>query len=196
LESIAETEPKLQPALLELVRNYFPGRLHGLDSGVFFFRRQRQSDINGPQMTDRNSLKIVMILLAFGAACFAEDKALPIEIDCTFNNADPVKLRLHGFSNTKVAPEKIAVWHYSRPEFNPRIKATPNYIIVGTGFGHVTKQTNRAELGAKLRKVASDHGANVIAYEISGTEFRVQFVRVRDDVFKEGSPQRDAKRSQ
>jgi hypothetical protein len=171
-------------------------RFTGWILAFFFFRRQRQSDINGPQMTDRNSLKIVMILLAFGAACFAEDKALPIEIDCTFNNADPVKLRLHGFSNTKVAPEKIAVWHYSRPEFNPRTKATPNYIIVGTGFGHVTKQTNRAELGAKLRKVASDHGANVIAYEISGTEFRVQFVRVRDDVFKEGSPQRDAKRSQ
>jgi hypothetical protein len=138
----------------------------------------------------------VTVLLALASACFGQEKTSPIAIDCTFKNMDFVKLHLHGFSNTKVAPEKIAVWQYSRPEFNPRIKSTPNYIIVGTGFGHVTKQTNRAELGAKLRKVASDHGANVIAYEISGTEFRVQFLRVQDDILNAALHQKDMKRAQ
>jgi hypothetical protein len=65
---------------------------------------------------------------------------------------------------------------------NPR-QFNPNYVLLGTGFGHITKQSNRRELGAKLRKLASDHGANVIAYEISGTEFRVRFLRIRDDIF-------------
>ena len=134
-------------------------------------------------MTELNSLKIVMILLAFGSACFAQDKPPPIAIDCTFNNADVVKLHLRGFSSTKVAPEKIAIWEYSRPMIDPR-QFNPNYVLLGTGFGHVTKQANRREIGDKLRKVASDHGANVIAYEISGTEFRVRFLRVRDDILE------------
>jgi hypothetical protein len=57
-------------------------------------------------------------------------------------------------------------------------------------------QADRRELGAKLKKVASDHGANAIAYEISGTEFRVQFVRIRDDIFSAALRQNDKKRSQ
>jgi hypothetical protein len=114
-----------------------------------------------------------MVLLALASACFGQEKTLPIAIDCTFNNADVAKLHLRGFSNTKVSPEKIAVWRYSRPEFNPRIRFTPEYVILGHGFGHVTMQADRRELGAKLKKVASEHGANAIAYEISGTEFRV-----------------------
>jgi hypothetical protein len=138
------------------------------------------------------------VLLVLAYACFGQEKKPPpIAIDCIFNNVDVVKLHLHGFSNTKVAPEKIAVWQYSRPEFNPNIKSTPEYFILGKGFGHITKQADRRELGAKLRKVASDHGANVIAYEISGTEFRVQFVRVRDDIFNgPRHVQKDVKRSQ
>jgi hypothetical protein len=130
----------------------------------------------------------VMILLALACACFGREKTPPIAIDCTFNNA--VKLGSHGFSNTKVAPEKIAIWEYSRQMVDPR-KFSQAWILLGTGFGHVTKQTNRNELGAKLRKVVSDHGANCIAYKISGTEFRVRFLRLRDDVF-----QKDVKRSQ
>ena len=138
----------------------------------------------------------VVILLALASACFGQEKTPPIAIDCTFNNTDVVKLHLRGFSNTKVAPEKITVSRYSRPEFNPSIQSTPEYVILGKGFGHVTMQADRRELGAKLRKVASDHGANAIGYEISGTEFRVQFLRIRDDIFNAGSRQKDVKRSQ
>jgi hypothetical protein len=138
----------------------------------------------------------VTVLLALVSACFGQDKMPPIAIDCTFNNADVVKLHLRGFSSTKVAPERIAVWRYSRPEFNPRILSTPDYVILGHGFGHVTMQADRRELGAKLKKMASDHGANAIAYEISGTEFRVQFVRIRDDIFNAALRQNDKKRSQ
>ena len=56
---------------------------------------------------------------------------------------------------------------------------------MGTGFGHITKQANRHELGAKLRKLASNCGANCIAYEISGSEFRVRFLCLRTTFFKE-----------
>jgi hypothetical protein len=55
-------------------------------------------------------------------------------------------------------------------------------VVMGTGFGHITSQANRHELGAKLRKLASSCGANCIAYEILGTEFRVRFLRLRGDI--------------
>ena len=58
------------------------------------------------------------------------------------------------------------------------------FVVLGKGFGHITRQTNRHGLGAKLRKLASNCGANCIAYEISGTEFRVRFLRLRDDIFQ------------
>ena len=58
------------------------------------------------------------------------------------------------------------------------------FVVMGKGFGHITKQANRSELGAKLRRLASDCGANCIAYEISGSEFRVRFLRLRDDIFE------------
>ena len=57
-------------------------------------------------------------------------------------------------------------------------------VVMGTGFGHITKQANRHELGAKLSKLASNCGANRIAYEISGSEFRVRFLRLLDDIFQ------------
>jgi hypothetical protein len=138
----------------------------------------------------------VMITLVLTSICFGQAKTPPIAIDCTFYNIDLGKLHLRGFSNTKVAPEKIATMPYSRPESNADIPS-PNYVILGKGFGHVTVQANRRELGTKLRKVASDHGANVIAYEISGTEFRVRFLRVTDRIFEgAASHSKDVKRSQ
>jgi hypothetical protein len=34
----------------------------------------------------------------------------------------------------------------------------------------------------KLSKLASDHGANAINYQISGPELRVQFLRIADPI--------------
>ena len=133
----------------------------------------------------------VIILFAFAYACFGQEKTPPIKIDCTCAHVDPIKLRLRGFSNTKVAPEKIALWPYSRPEVNFDGDSGGGWIVMGKGFGHISKQANRHELGAKLRKLASSCGANCIAYEISGTEFRVRFLRLRDDIFE-----KDVKRPQ
>ena len=128
----------------------------------------------------------VMIMLALASAGFGQEKPPPFKIDCTCQHVDAVKLRLSGFSNTKVAPEKIALWPYSRPEmnFDGMHSTAEGFVVLGKGFGHITRQANRHELGAKLRKLASNCGANCIAYEISGSEFRVRFLRLRDDIFE------------
>jgi hypothetical protein len=117
-----------------------------------------------------------MISLALASACSGEDKPPPFKIDCTCQHVDAVKLNLRGFSNTKVAPEKITLWPYSRPEmnFDGMHSTADGFVVMGSGFGHVTRQANRHELGAKLRKLASNCGANCIAYEISGSEFRIR----------------------
>src|SRR6266496_3667934 len=126
------------------------------------------------------------MLIALSSICFGQEKTPPFKIDCTCQHVDAVKLNLHGFSNTKVAPEKIALWPYSRPEMNfeGMHSLAEGFVVMGKGFGHITKQANRSELGAKLRKLASSCGANCIAYEISGSEFRVRFLRLRDDIFE------------
>ncbi|SRR6266536_6350105 len=135
----------------------------------------------------------VMLLLALAFACFGQEKTPPIAIDCTFTKTDFVKLHLRGYSNTKVAPENIV---FLRPGMDRRNYYSSNFVVIGRGFGHVTKQADWRELGAKLRKVASDHGANVTAYERSGTEFRAQFLRIPDAILNTALRQNDMKRSQ
>jgi len=104
------------------------------------------------------------------------------------------RLNLPGYSNTKVASEKIV---FLRPGADPgNGSRARDYVVLGRGFGHVTKQADWRELGAKLRKVASDHRANAISYERSGTEFRVQFLRIRDDILNAALRQNDKKQSQ
>ncbi len=75
----------------------------------------------------------VIILLALASACFGQDKTQPIQIDCTIGTIDFKKLRLRGFSYTKVPPDKIAIMEYSRPEFNPEITYTGDYVVLGKG---------------------------------------------------------------
>ena len=140
----------------------------------------------------------VVILLALASACFGQEKTPRIAIDCTFTKMDFVKSHLRGYSNTKVHPEKIVFWRpvFDTRSLDPRNQSTQGFIVLGRGVGHVTKQPDWRELGAKLRKVASDHGANAIAYERSGTEFRVQFLRVQDDILNTALRQNNMKRSQ
>ena len=105
----------------------------------------------------------VMVLLALASVCFAQEKTPPITIDCTFKSMEFGRLNLPGYSNTKVAPENIV---FLLPGADPgNGSRTRDYVVLGRGLGHVTKQADWRELGAKLRKVASDHMANAISYE-------------------------------
>jgi len=104
------------------------------------------------------------------------------------------KLNFRGFSNTKVAPENIIFW---RPDSLPRNDKPhyPTYWELGRGFGHITGTVDFREIGPKLRTLASAHGANVVAYKISGKEIRVQFLQVTDDIFKFASGPKDMRSS-
>jgi len=151
--------------------------------------------MNGRQITSPAKLKILILLVAVASVCFAQDKTPPIAIDCTFyGNVDFKKLNFRGFSNTKVAPENIIFW---RPDSLPRNDKPhyPTYWELGRGFGHITGTVDFREIGPKLRTLASTHGANVVAYKISGKEIRVQFLRVTDDIFKFASGPKDMKPS-
>jgi len=125
-----------------------------------------------------------MVLLGVAFACFGQEKTPPIAIDCTFTHLDPVKLRLPGYSNTKVAPEDMA-WlkagadPYIRPG---QLGRTEGFVVLGRGSGHVTPSTDYRKLCIALARVASDHGANAINYQVlnHGTQLRVQFLRVED----------------
>jgi hypothetical protein len=138
-------------------------------------------------------MKILTLLVAVASVCFAQDKTSPLAIDCTFyGNVDLKKLNFRGFSNTKVVPENIIFW---RPDSLPRNDKPhyPSYWELGRGFGHITGTVDFREIGPKLRTLASTHGANVVAYKISGKEIRVQFLRVTDDIFKAALGQKDMK---
>src|SRR2546430_606118 len=71
---------------------------------------------NGNNM--KTKVITVMISLALTTVCFGQEKTPPTAIDCTFTNIDVVKLRLPGYSNTKVAPEDMA---WLKPGADPYI---------------------------------------------------------------------------
>ena len=153
-----------------------------------------RSKRNGRTQVVKAKTMTVTVLLALAPICFAQEKTPPITIDCTFKSMEFGRLNLPGYSKTKVAPEKIV---FLLPGADPGDGSRAReYVVLGRGMGHVTKQADWRELGAKLRKVASDHMANAISYEFSGTEFHVQFLRIRDDILNAGLRQNDKKRSQ
>jgi len=49
--------------------------------------------------------------------------------------------------------------------------------------GNVTSSTELGNLMIKLSKLASDHGANAISYDKSGTEIRFYFLRLQEAIF-------------
>jgi hypothetical protein len=127
-----------------------------------------------------------VILLVLATTCFGQVKTPPITIDCTFTRHVEDFPSSYKYSKTKVAPENVV---FLRPGIDPRDGPNQGFVVLGRGFGHLTKQTDQRALDVKLRKVASEHGANAIAYEISGDQFRVQFLRIQDAILKAASRQ-------
>jgi hypothetical protein len=122
----------------------------------------------------------VILMTATLAITSAQAEPPPATIDCTFYGVDVVKLRLPGYTNTKVAPENIA---WLKPGVNPRPgEIARGFVVLGRGTGHLTARTDLRKVCIKLAKVASDHGANAINYQIlnHGTQIRVQFLRIED----------------
>jgi hypothetical protein len=115
----------------------------------------------------------------------------PIALDCTIRHWNDAfrKEKEHdyytGYSTTKVAPKDIA---WLRPGANPvgrpnQQGRTLGFIVLGScKKGNLTGSTDIQNLMVKLSKLAADHGANAINYELSGTELRVQFLRIQDAI--------------
>jgi hypothetical protein len=55
-------------------------------------------------------------------------------------------------------------------------------VVARQGTGHLTATADLPKLCIKLAKVASDHGANAINYQIfdHGTQLHIQFLRIPD----------------
>jgi hypothetical protein len=130
----------------------------------------------------------VMLMAAGFAVTSAQAQPPPITVECTFTHVDPVKLRLQGYSNTKVGPKDMA-WlrpgdvPYMRPgEYTTQL----GFVVLGNGTGHLTASTDLRKLCTQFAKLASDHGANAISYQIfnQGTQIRIQFLRVEDAALK------------
>ena len=100
-------------------------------------------------------------LMAVGlAVTSAQAQLSPITVECTFTHMDPVKLRLQGYSNTKVGPKDMA---WLRPgEYTTQL----GFVVLGNGTGHLTASTDLRKLCTQFAKLASDHEANAISYQI------------------------------
>jgi hypothetical protein len=132
----------------------------------------------------------IVIALSVGFSTMAEP---PITLDCTIGywNSKWVKEMEHdyqkGYSATKVPPENIA---WLRPgKIGPGNSGRGFFVLGRCQKGNLTPNTDLRKLTIKLSKLASDHGANAINHEISGTELRVQFLRIPDptlDALKRG----------
>jgi hypothetical protein len=131
-------------------------------------------------------LPILPLFAVFGFSALAEP---PVQLDCTIRDWNDAfkKERAHdydtGYSTTKVAPSDI-VW--LRPGANPvdrlgRVDRTIGFVVLGSCKKvNVSSSAELQNLTIKLSKLASDHGANAISYEKSGTEIRFQFLRIKD----------------
>jgi hypothetical protein len=133
-------------------------------------------------------LLILPLLAAFVFPALAEP---PVRLDCTIRYWNDAfrKERAHdydsGYSTTKVAASDIA---WLRPGTNPvgrlgQVGRTVGFVVLGSCTkGNVTSSTELRNLMIKLSKLASDHGANAISYEKSGTEIRFHFLRIQDAI--------------
>jgi hypothetical protein len=143
-------------------------------------------------VAQHSGIKILALLVVVTSVCFGQNKTSPIAIDCTFqSNLDVLKkLNFPGYSYTKVAPENIV---FVRPDVLHRTDR-PHWSTIwdmGKGFGRINGTVDWREVGHKLRGIASAHGANVVAYQITGPEIRVQFLRAMDNIYEALLAQKD-----
>jgi len=128
-------------------------------------------------------LPIMALFVAFPFSAVAESQ---MKLDCTigyFNKLWKKELEHAsgtGYSTTKVAPKDIEwVW----PGDDPIRRRIFGFVIGWCKKGNITNDTELQNVMIKLNKLASDHGANAIRYEKSGTEIRFQFLRLQDAFF-------------
>jgi hypothetical protein len=133
-------------------------------------------------------LVIMTLTFAFALSALGEP---PVKLDCTIRSWNEAwkKERAHdydtGYSTTKVAPKDIA---WLRPGVNPvgrmwQVGRTVGFVVLGACTkGNVSTSTELRNIMIKLSKLASDHGANAVSYEKSGTEIRFQFLRIQDRI--------------
>ena len=143
-------------------------------------------------MSRMRFLSVLVLLAAFPSLVSAEP---PISLDCTIQywNEHSKKEKdhdyQHGYSATKVAPEDIA---WLRPGVSPvtrrgQVRPSSGFVLLGgCSKGNITNSTELRNLMIKLSKVASDHGANAITYDKSGTEIRFYFLRLEDKIYAAG----------
>ncbi len=119
----------------------------------------------------------------------------PVKLDCSIRywNEHFKKEKEHdyetGYSTTKVAPKDIAWLEPGASPVNRLGQVLPTHGFVVLGWckkGNITNTTELRNLMTKLSKVASDHGANAISYDKSGTEMRFYFLRQKDAIYAAG----------
>jgi len=63
------------------------------------------------------------------------------------------------------------------------------FVVLGVCTkGNVSTSAELRNVMIKLSKLASDHRANAISYEKSGTEIRFQFLRIQDKILNASRP--------
>jgi TonB family protein len=144
----------------------------------------------------RTSVLYSALVFAFAVSAVAEP---PIKLDCTIRywNEAFKKEKEHdyetGYSTTKVAPKDIAWLRPGESPIDRRTGGVPRtfgFVVLGScRKGNLTDSTDLPDLLIKLSKLASDHGANAISYEKSGTEIRFQFLRIKDAILNAPRPQ-------
>lgn len=134
----------------------------------------------------------VLVSFAFPFLALAEP---PVQLDCTIQywNEHSKKEKdhdyQHGYSATKVAPEDIS---WLKPGISPvtrrgQVRRSSGFVLLGgCSKGNITNGAELRNLMIKLSKVASDHGANAITYDKSGTEIRFWFLRLEDRIYVAG----------
>lgn len=140
-------------------------------------------------------VRFLLLLPLVGGFAISSLAEAPGKFDCTIRywNEAFRKERAHdydtGYSTTKVAPSDIA---WLRPGISPvgrsgQVGRTIGFVVLGScRKGNVGSGKELQNLMVKLSKLASDHGANAISYEKSGTEIRFQFLRIQDAILNAG----------